>query len=294
MGIALIDIIIVNHNSTDYLIQCIRSIYDAAVDTIPMNICVHDNASREDTDVLLQKFPDVLLSKSSANIGFARAVNCFIGKTSAPYILILNPDTKVHQGFFESLLAFMENHPQVGITGPKIYEKNGMIQGSARAFPTPLTGVFGRSSLLTRWLPNNRISGKNILVRKSSGQFMKVDWVSGACMLVRRAAVEDVGMLDERFFLYWEDADWCKRMSQKKWDVVYYQHASIMHYTGISSRKKNSRPLLEFHKSAYHYFCKHSPLKKISIVKLAVFGAISLRFYGVLVLTVLKQGRINT
>lgn len=132
------------------------------------------------------------------------------------------------------------------------------VQGSARKFPTLLTGFFGRNSLLTKWFPNNWITRKTILTNGVKGDYpINVDWVSGACMVVRRNAVEDIGLMDERFFMYWEDVDWCKRMWQKGWKIVYYPKASILHYIGGSSEKNVYQSVLEFHKSAYYFSGKH-------------------------------------
>ena len=207
-----IDIIIVNYNSTDYLLRCLNSIYDA-LQKLPVKIFVQDNASEDDVDRVNAMFPDVLLSKNSYNMGFSKAANNAMKQSAAPYIVLLNPDTYVMSGFLESALRYMEENPHVGILGPGILNSDGSVQGSARSFPTPLTAFFGRSSLLTKWFPDNRITRQNVLTTRSDGVTpMEVDWVSGACMVVRRSAVDDVGLMDESYFLYWEDADWCRRM----------------------------------------------------------------------------------
>jgi hypothetical protein len=287
-----IDIIIVNYNSTGYLLNCLRSIYeDAARDAdADFEIHVMDNASTDNVNAITDKFPQVVLWKNQVNIGFARAVNCLISRTRSPYILILNPDARINNGFLRSILNFILENPGVGIVGPRIFEENGMIQGSARAFPTPLTALFGRSSALTRMFPGNRLTLKNILIKKiENADFLDVDWVSGACMLVRRRAAEEVGMMDERFFLYWEDADWCKRMFEKGWRVVYYPRASIVHYAGVSSKKRDIRSLLDFHMSAYEFFCKHSIRSDFSILKIIAFGALSVRFYLILIINLIIQ-----
>jgi GT2 family glycosyltransferase len=230
-----LDIIIVNHNSTDYLLSCLSSIYDS-LQGLPAKIFVHDNASEDDVDRVNEMFPKVLLSKNSFNMGFSKAANNALKQSTAPYVVLLNPDTYVAHGFFEWVLRYMEENPDVGIIGPKILNRDGSVQGSARSFPTPLTAFFGRNSLLTRWFPNNRVTRQNVLTTGSDGVSpMGVDWVSGACMVVRKNAIDDVGFMDERFFMYWEDVDWCKRMWHSGWKVVYFPQASIVHYVGGSS-----------------------------------------------------------
>ena len=145
-----LDIIIVNYNSTAYLLKCLRSIYISLGRDIAARVHVVDNASKDNVNVLQQKFPQMTLSKNKTNIGFAKAVNYSISKTDAPYILLLNPDTLVDKNFFKSMLDFMEENPDVGITGPKILESNGKVQGSARSFPTPMTALYGRNTIMTK------------------------------------------------------------------------------------------------------------------------------------------------
>lgn len=293
IGLRKVDIIIVNYNSTDYLLRCIHSIYDVLEKEIAASIYVVDNASEDNIDLLSQKFPKVSLLKNKVNIGFARAVNYYISRTSAPYIMLLNPDTLVEKFFFASIFKVMEENPKVGVAGPKILEKNGKVQGSARSFPTPMTALFGRNTFLSKFFPNNRMTSKNILTNRIGGEKnTEVDWVSGACMILRRSALKEVGLMDERFFLYWEDADLCKRMSEKGWLVTYSPNASIVHYAGVSSKKK-IRPLLEFHKSAYYFFCKYSKSKNSSAVKAVAFFALSLRFYMILATQYIMNLKMN-
>jgi len=196
--------------------------------------------------------------------------------------MLLNPDSYVMDGFFETIIHYMENNPKVGIVGPKIFDHDGSIQGSARSFPTPLTALFGRSSLFTRFFPNNPLTRANILTTISDGRTpMKVDWVSGACIIVRRKSVDDIGLMDERFFMYWEDADWCRRMWKKGWMVVYFPQASIIHYVGVSSGQAFLRSIFEFHKSSYRLFNKYTKNSLWFLRPLAIAG-ISLHLFYVL------------
>lgn len=173
--------------------------------------------------------------------------------------MLINPDVRIRGVDSRLLLNWLESQPDVGILGPLVLNPDGTVQGSARGFPTGLTGLFGRSSLLSRFFPNNSITRKNVMTWKTDpSSVLDVDWVSGACMIVRREAIEDVGSLDERFFMYWEDADWCRRMWRKKWRVVYYTDFSVIHYAGKSSRSSPMKSLIYFHKSAYYLLLKHS------------------------------------
>jgi GT2 family glycosyltransferase/glycogen synthase len=278
----LLDIIIVNYNSTDYLLRCLASIYDS-LKMKPLKVLVMDNASKDGVDRAKVEFPQVILIKNSYNLGFGKAINIALKQTDSPYVVLLNPDTYVMNSFFDSILKYLEENPDVGIVGPKILNRDGSTQGSARTFPTPLTGLFGRSSFLTKVLPNNPVTRENILTSRSDGRTpMEVDWVSGACLVARRKAVESVGPLDERFFMYWEDADWCRRMWDKGWKVVYFPQASVVHYVGVSSNKAISRSIFEFHKSSYRLFDKYSKPSYWFLKPLAIAG-LSLRLVFVLV-----------
>ena len=254
----MIDIIIVNYNSTDYLIPCLISV-KRSLSSMPAKVYVEDNASKDGAEIIREKFPWVVLTQNKANIGFAAAVNQALTQGDNPFVVLLNPDTIVPDNFFKASIQFMNNHPRVGIMGPKVLEKDGTtLQNSARSFPTLLTSFFGRTSFLTRLFPNNPITLKSLPSLKSDGQSpMDVDWVSGACMVVNRKAVEVVGGLDNRFFMYWEDADWCRRMWESQWRVTYCPSISIRHYTGASSQKEHLRSVIEFHKSAFRLFEKY-------------------------------------
>ena len=268
----MIDVIFVNYKSTHYLFRCLESLkLSARIKKI--NIFVQDNDSKDEINDI--KFnPEIQFSINSTNFGFARAINQAIRKGKADYVVLLNPDILVVNGFFESSLKFMEANPQVGILGPRILDEDGGIQNSARSFPTPWTTFFGRSSWLSRRFPNNAITRRNLVNKRSDGNTpMEVDWVSGACMVVRRKAIEEVGPMDERFFMYWEDADWCRRMWDHGWRVVYYPRASIYHYGGKSSDQNRYRSAVEFHKSAYRLYSKYAVSslgKPFALIGLAV------------------------
>lgn len=252
------DIIIVNYNSTAYLFECLRTVYEA-IGEMAATVYVEDNASHDQPERILEVFPAVRLHRNSKNIGFAAAVNQAIRRGSAPYVVLLNPDSLMDRRFFQNLIPFLEANPDVGLIGPKILDGDGSVQGSARAFPTPLTAFFGRKSLFTRLFPTNRITSANVLTSRCDGiNPMCVDWVSGACMVVRRKAIDAVGLLDERFFMYWEDADWCRRMWDNGWKVQYFPLSTVMHYVGVSSDQLMIRSLYEFHKSVYLLFDKYS------------------------------------
>ena len=277
----IIDIIIINYNSTDHLLRCLRSLFDAARE-VAVQVLVHDNASIDNVDRVSKLFPQARLTKNSRNLGFARAINNALIQGSAPYVLLLNPDTIVKTGFFAPIMKYMNDHDDVGILGPRILDSDGTVQGSARLFPNLLTALFGRKSLLTKVFPNNPVTRENILTARSDGVTpMAVDWVSGACMLVRRKAVQDVGAMDAHFFMYWEDADWCRRMRENGWQVVYFPRSFVIHYVGVSSQKRVIASAVAFHRSIYLLFKKHAEKPHLSL-KLFVFWGLIYRLLFVL------------
>jgi len=284
-----LDIIIVNYNSTEQLLWCLKSLFDSS-NGLLLRVQVHDNASRkDDVDRLKEAFPQILLIKNKRNLGFAKAVNNGLKQGSAPYILILNPDTLVQPDLISASMGYMADHPEVGILGPRVVDPDGTVQGSARAFPNLLTAIFGRKSILSKIFPKNPITRENILTTRSDGiSPMEVDWVSGACMLVRREAVNQVGFMDETFFMYWEDADWCRRTWKKGWKVVYFPSSSVIHYVGISSETNIFRSVFEFHRSIFRLFDKHAKAP-YSLLKPIVFWGIIYRFLFVVVSQLIRK-----
>jgi GT2 family glycosyltransferase/glycogen synthase len=268
----VIDIIIVNYNSTDFLLKCLESVYESIGD-YSVTIRIQDNASSDQVHRISERFPTVNLFRNERNIGFAAAVNQALQNCASPYVILLNPDCYVLKGFFNDIISFMDRNPQVAIAGPRILDIDGSVQGSARSFPTALTSLFGRSSLLTRLFPDNPITRANLLTRRCNGVHpVDVDWVSGACMIVRKKAIDAVGVFDERFFMYWEDADWCRRMGESGWKVVYFPKASLVHYVGGSSNQLVFKSQIAFHKSAYLLFEKHNQSVPVFIKIMVMTG----------------------
>jgi GT2 family glycosyltransferase len=283
-----LDIIIVNYESTSHLLDCLKSIDEHLAD-VRATIYIEDNASTDGPEQLDAQFPEVHLHCNNTNIGFAAAVNQAICKSSAPFLMLLNPDTIVKPGIFQETLALMQKLSDTAIIGPRILDGNNRLQASARSFPNALTALFGRRSLLSRLWPNNRFTRRNITANAYTGwDPVSVDWVSGACMLVRRAAVGEVGLMDENFFMYWEDADWCRRMRLNGWQVVYDPRVSVVHQTAQSSRKKPVRSAYAFHRSVYHYFIKYDQGKRWYLHPMICMGLL-IRFLMVVAIIQIKE-----
>ena len=253
-----LSVVIVNYKSRELLLECLASLAaDAA--GLETEILVVDNDSRDGSAAAVaERFPDVRVEVNPDNRGYARAVNQGIAATRGPWVLIMNPDCIVRPGALRALIGQLGGHSRCGIAAPRILNPDGSLEYSARSYPGPLAFLFNRYSLLTRLLPGNPWSRRYLLSDWDHASVRDVDWVSGACMLVRREAAEAVGGMDEAFFMFNEDVDWCRRMNQAGWTVDYVPEATVVHAIGASGGTSN-RVILERHKGMLHYFRKHHP-----------------------------------
>ncbi len=258
----------VNYRSWPYTLRCIDSLYGTGYRDF--EVVVVDN----DQGVVPEIPRPVRLIRSPENVGFARACNRGMAASSGEYVVFINPDTLVESGFFESLEEFFDENPRAGMAGPNIMEADGNRQLSARKDPSFISGILGRTSLLTRLFP------KSALVRHLFPAAAKlpgpttVDWVSGACMIVRRRTLEEIGPMDERFFMYFEDADLCRRARDAGWLVYYLPQVEVLHYTGASSGNR-PRAIWDLHKSAFLYHRKHGRHGPLGLYSLLVLGGLA-------------------
>jgi GT2 family glycosyltransferase len=254
----MLDVIIVNYRSYDELTRCLASL-EPSRSQLEQVVVVDHESNLDAASRIATTFPWVRVVERSTNEGFATGVNLGVRETRAPFILLLNPDCVVDEQEVARLVAFAQQLPQAAIVGPRILNADGTVQGSARRFPGLTTAFAGRSSWLTRRFPNNPLSRHNLPALDAQQTPLDVDWVSGACMLVRRNALTQVGGMDERFFLYWEDADLCRRLTDVGWRIVYFPGATIVHAGGRSSIHAYRESLYAFHRSALFLFRKHAP-----------------------------------
>jgi GT2 family glycosyltransferase len=251
--------IVVNYNAGDEL----RATLQSLVQELPAHdsqAVVVDNASTDRSGDIVNEFaPAVRLVRNERNVGFARGVNDGLAATSAPFVLIINPDCRLVAGALRVLIDELVQHPTCAIAGPRILNPDGTVQGSARGDPDMFTGLFGRTTRLRRLLPWLPVARRNVLADTStgSGESTVVDWVSGACMLARRAALDDVDGFDPRYFLYWEDADLCRRLRARGHHVRYVPRATAVHRVGASSSTARLASIRAFHESAYLYYRTH-------------------------------------
>jgi GT2 family glycosyltransferase len=256
----VLSIVIVSWNVREDLRECLQSLLreeGSRLESGEIEIIIVDNASTDGTAEMVNlEFPQVKLLVNSQNLGYTKANNIGINHSRGKYILLLNPDTIVHQGALQALIDCAESHPEVGIIGAKLLNPDGSVQRSARSFPDIGAGLF-RNTFLGRLFPNNPFVRRYLLVDFGYDEVREVDWVSGAAMLVRRDLIERIGGLDERFWAYCEDVDLCWRAWQAGYKVLFCPNAVITHKVGRSSDQRLVPSLIQHHKSMWLFYLKN-------------------------------------
>jgi GT2 family glycosyltransferase len=231
-----LSVIIVNYKSGALTRACIESLLQHRT-AAKTEIIVVDNGSGDDSVQLLRAdFPDITIIDNEYNRGLAAGVNAGIARAQGQYYLILNPDIIVLPGAVESLLHFMDTHPRTGLAGGKLLSPNGRLQYSCYRFYRWST-IFFRRTILGRTTAGQRALHWFLMKDFNHASARAVDWLMGACLIVRAQAVKQVGGMDERFFLYFEDVDWCRRFWHAGWQVMYVPQARLSHYHQRSSDK---------------------------------------------------------
>lgn len=266
-----ISTIIVSYNTRELLRDCLDSLRRV---TLPNRVVVVDCASHDGSaEMVRTAFPEVLLLEPGRNLGFAGANNLglaalgLIALDGQPtladmppdYVLLLNPDTLVRENAIEQMVAFLEAHPRVGAVGPRLLNPDGSYQAAAFRFPTlsmTVLDLFPPGEVLPGRLYNSWWHGRYPQEQRDSEPF-PIDHPLGACILARRAAVEQIGGLDDGFFMYAEEVDWCYRMRQAGWAIWQVPAAQIVHFGGASTSQLRSRMFITLYESRLRFFRKH-------------------------------------
>jgi N-acetylglucosaminyl-diphospho-decaprenol L-rhamnosyltransferase len=278
-----LSIVIVNWNVCDLLRSCLQSIAAATVHDhhlsssatirlrqashlLPptltvgswtMEVIIVDSKSTDcSLDMLHREFAWVQVIACSQNVGFIRGSNQGIRGSQGRYVLLLNPDTEIVGDALPVMLGFMETHPGVGALGPQLRYPDGSIQSSRRRFPT-LATAFLESTILQQWFHHNSVLDDYYIRDQPDDVVQEVDWVVGACILLRREALEQVGLLDESIFMYSDELDWCRRARAVDWKVFYLPTAQVVHHEGKSSEQTPAARHIHFQEAKIHYFRKH-------------------------------------
>lgn len=257
-------VIIVSYNTREILRNCLESLF-AAAHGIEMQVIVVDNASRDGSAAMVrQDFPSVQLIASEINLGFAAGNNLGFKQARGKYILLLNPDALLEASALKRAIALMDSHLDIGMGGARLLDKNGQQQPSARMFPSLLNELLVISGLAARF-PRSRFFGRFDRTWDHSGRHTLVDWVPGAFAMMRKSALQQVGYFDERFFLYYEEVDLCRRFKEHGWNICYWPDVVVRHWGGESSKtvehvefsSSGSQLTLWRMRSALLYYRKH-------------------------------------
>lgn len=272
-----VSVVIVNYNGRRYLADCLKAL--RYTDDLDIEVIVVDNGSTDGSlDLLAQDGRTSLkVIRAKLNLGFGRANNLGASVARGKYYLLLNTDCFLRPGALETLVTVLEERPGVGIVGPRLLNANGTLQPSCHNFPLP-TVLFLEQSLLWKLLVGIPFLRDRFLIASPHDRERRVDWMAGACLLVRAEAYRAAGGFDERYFFYWEETDLCLRITQLGWGVLFEPRAQAVHLGGGSS--SNPDLLILFFKSLYLFYRKHynpprlllarSIIRLMSLIKVAV------------------------
>jgi GT2 family glycosyltransferase len=242
---------IVSFNTRELLAACLRSVFSTA--HASFEVYVVDNGSADGSaEMVARDFPNARLIRSGGNIGFAAANNRALGAANGRYLLLLNPDTVVSPNTIGDMVAFMDQHRDAGICGPRILFPNGTFQSCGYRFPTLMSEI-RQSKNIDKLL--RRVVGEEPPLKLETGPF-EVDWVDGACLLIRQDAISQIGPLDEQFFLYAEELDWCHRARRAGWNVYALPTVEMIHYQGKSSAQMSDFSLALLVETRLRYYRK--------------------------------------
>jgi GT2 family glycosyltransferase len=224
-----LSIVTISTNEAEFLkvgyAELPRVLGSLAVEVFLIDNCCTDGSA----EIARSLVPEVRVIRNERRLGFSANNNLAIRASRGRHILILNPDTVVRPGALETMVRYLDTHPDVGICGPKLLFPDGQLQLSCRRFPS-WRSALARRTPLRRFLWNSSLNARHLMADVDHDRVQQVDWMLGACLMARRAAIDQVGPLDEGFFLYVEDIDWCYRMWQSGWKVVYLPEATVVHH----------------------------------------------------------------
>lgn len=248
--------VVVDYESGPLLVSCVRSLLADDSAGGPPEVVVVDNAgatgrASSSSAALAGEFPDLPVLRPGANLGYARAANLGIAATRTPIVAVLNPDTEIDVGTAAAMVARFEREPELGALGPQIRNPDGSRYPSARQAPST-TDAIGHA-LLGELVPENRFTRAYRELDADPGRPRDVDWVSGAALWLRRSALDAIGGWDERFFLFFEDVDLCRRLEDEGWRIAYEPGGRVMHVVGASRSGRPVRSIYEHHRAAYQY-----------------------------------------
>jgi N-acetylglucosaminyl-diphospho-decaprenol L-rhamnosyltransferase len=276
-----VSIIIVNYNGGELVEPCIASIHENPP-RVPYEIVFVDNASVDGSgERVRDAFPDVVYLPQDDNLGLARAFNVGLRAARGRYVLSLDNDTRVLPDAIQLLVDHLAAHPEAGATGSLLLNPDMTPQRTFRRTPSAVNAVFGRRSLITRLWPSNPISRRYLMEERSDAtEPFDVGWVSTAALMVSREALERAGGLDEDFFVYWVDADWCARIRRAGLGIVAVPRSRVIHDENLKRKaraKRSARMIKDFHRGAYLYYRKNHSASGLNPLVPVAWVALNLR-----------------
>jgi GT2 family glycosyltransferase len=252
-----VSFVIVSYNGRDFLRRCLASVYEHT-QGVSFEVIVIDNDSRDGTPEMVEReFSQVNLIRRSNNAGFATAANEGLQAAKGKTLLLLNPDSELTSNILPPMLAYVCDHPDIGILAPRIVNEDGSLQLSCRTFPGFNVALFNRHSLATKLFPQNRFSSRYLMTDFDHSAIADVDWASGACWLLPQRTLEQVGLLDGGYFWSIEDVDYCQRLHRLGLRIVYYPEVTVLHHIGRSSATIPNKSIIARHRGMWRYYRHH-------------------------------------
>ena len=285
MGYRKTSVIIVNFNCGTLLTDCVRSVLES---TAPVEVFVSDNGSVDDSIQHLRQeiYDDRLhIVMNEKNLGFAKASNILLSEANGDFFLFLNPDCQIHPNTIERMWDAVVSRPDVGIAGCLVRNTDGSEQaGCRRRVPTPARTLI-RVLHLDRPFPFLREKGIAMYQEPLPAEPIYVEAISGAFMLVRRSSIEDVGPMDEQYFLHCEDLDWCMRFRRKGWKILFVPDVGITHHKGRCSHTRPIRVEWYKHKGMIRFYRKHFRHQYPSLLMVLIIFSVWVRFFAIAIFT---------
>ncbi len=251
-----LSVILLSYNTREFTEGALRTVLEAAVG-LAVEVFVVDNGSRDGSAAMVRaRYPQARVLEMHDNVGFARASNAGIVESTGRYVVLLNSDTVLHDGALQRLAAFLDEHSEFAAAGPLLLNPDGSVQESCFSFTTVRDILFEQAGL-TALFPRSGVFNRRGLGDFDRTTARAVDWVSGACLMVRRSALDRVGLLDHAFFMYGEELDWCYRMRQAGMRVAFYPGARVTHVGRASSMHAPGELAPRAVAGRLRYFCKH-------------------------------------
>jgi len=278
-----LSVLIVNWNTRDLLRACLLSLRRHPP-TEPMEVWVLDNASHDGSAAMVQQeFAEVGLIASEQNLGYAAGNNLLMQKAQGEYLLLLNADTEVTEGALDTALRFLREHPEAGALGANLVHPDGRVQASVRGFPEP-SAVMWEYLGLARLFPRSRRFGAYRMTWFTYDRIAAVDQPMGTFLMLSRRAVEQVGLMDEQFPVFFNEVDWCYRAKLQGWKIYFHPDVVIIHHGGASTRQVRPQMIWESHRSLQKFYQKHYrqrlPLPIYWLIRLSIACNAWLRTLG--------------